>query len=129
MAEAEYWAGRDTASLAVTLPHEAGKPDPPDWRAGPTLDGPHVGDLAALLEVVALGQAVAFVPASVSRRYPRPDLAHVPVSDLSPMVLSVAWPQASRSRTVAAFVNAALAAQATAGAALPAGESVENAVG
>lgn len=128
LAEAEYWAGRDAASLAVTLPHPAGEGGAAG-TAGPTPDGPHVADLAGLLEVVALGQAVAFVPASVSRRYPRPDLAYVPVSDLSPMVLSLAWPQASRSRAVAAFVTAALAARVTVGAALPGGESVENAVG
>jgi DNA-binding transcriptional LysR family regulator len=127
-AEAEYWAGRDAASLAVTLPHLA-REDGADTNAGPTPDGPHVADLAGLLEVVALGQAVAFVPASVGRRYPRPDLAYVPVSDLSPWALSLAWPQASRSRAVAAFVNAALAARATAGAVPPGGESVKSAVG
>ncbi|GIH13596.1 LysR family transcriptional regulator [Rugosimonospora africana] len=126
-AEVAYWAGRDPASLAVTWPNGAGERGGPETCDGPAPDGPHVGDLSTLLEVVALGQAVAFVPASVSR-YPRPDVAYVPVSDLSPMVLSVAWPQASRSRAVAAFVNAALAAQAT-GALLPGGESVENAVG
>ena len=37
-----------------------------------------------LLDAVALGQAVAFIPASVASRHAVPDLAFVPVTDLSP---------------------------------------------
>jgi DNA-binding transcriptional LysR family regulator len=99
-ASTAYWAGRDGASLAATWP----EPD----TIGPTPTGPMVGDLAQLLEVVALGQAIAFVPASTARRYPRTDVAYVPVTDLSPSGLVVAWPQASRSPAVAAFVRTAI---------------------
>jgi hypothetical protein len=40
-----------------------------------------------LLDAVALGQAIAFLPASVASRHAVPDLAFVPVTDLSPSTL------------------------------------------
>jgi DNA-binding transcriptional LysR family regulator len=66
-----------------------------------------------LLDVVALGQAVAFVPQSVADRYGPADLAFVPVTDLTPTEVVTAWPELSRSPAVAAFVR--LAAGAAAG--------------
>ncbi|HEX6677977.1 MAG TPA: LysR family transcriptional regulator [Actinomycetes bacterium] len=93
---AAYWAGRDPDSLAAAW---AGEPRP--------APGPRVGDIAQLLEVVSLGQAVAFLPASLCERHPRADVVYRPVAGLSPSALVVAWPQASRSLAVAAFVRAA----------------------
>jgi DNA-binding transcriptional LysR family regulator len=101
-ASTAYWAGRDPGSLTGTWPEPESE--------GPAPAGPLVADLAQVLEVVALGQAVALVPASAGERYRRRDVVYVPVTDLSPSVLVVAWPQASRSRAVAAFVRVALAA-------------------
>jgi DNA-binding transcriptional LysR family regulator len=92
---AAYWAGRDPASLTGAA------------RPGQPPAGPRVGDLAQLLEVVALGQAVAFLPASLAAQHPRADVVYRPVAGLSPSTLAVAWPQASRSLAVAAFVRAA----------------------
>jgi DNA-binding transcriptional LysR family regulator len=93
---AAYWAGRDPDSLAAA------------WSGGPgPVPGPRVGDIAQLLEVVSLGQAVAFLPTSLAERHPRADVAYLPVAGLSPSTLVVAWPQASRSLAVAAFVRAA----------------------
>jgi DNA-binding transcriptional LysR family regulator len=96
---AAYWAGRDPESLAAAWD---GQREP----ARPRL-GPRVGDFAQLLEVVALGQAVAFLPASLAERHPRGDVVYRPVDELSPSTLVVAWPQTSRSLAVAAFVRAA----------------------
>jgi DNA-binding transcriptional LysR family regulator len=93
---AAYWAGRDPASLAGAV----GPGRPPA--------GPRVGDLGQLLEVVALGQAVAFLPASLAAQHPRADVVYRPVAGLSPSTLAVAWPQTSRSLAVAAFVRAAV---------------------
>lgn len=76
--------------------------------AGARRVGPLVGDTAQLMEVVALGQAIAFLPASARDRHSRPDVVFRPVADLSPSVISVVWPQASRSRATAAFVRAAV---------------------
>lgn len=60
-----------------------------------------------LLEVVALGQAVAFLALSTTERHQRPDIAYRPVTGLSPSAVVVAWPETSRSAAVAAFVQAA----------------------
>jgi DNA-binding transcriptional LysR family regulator len=45
--------------------------------------------------------------ASVARRYPRPEITYLPVSDLPDSTLALAWPQDARSPAVAAFVRAA----------------------
>jgi DNA-binding transcriptional LysR family regulator len=72
--------------------------------------GPEVTNMLQLLEVVALGQGVAFLPASVSRRHPHAGLVYQPVIDLSPSTLMIAWPEDSRSRSLAEFVRVAVAA-------------------
>jgi hypothetical protein len=61
---------------------------------------------------VTLGGAVAYLPASVAHQHNSADVAFVPVSDLSPSEVMVAWPLASSSRAVAAFVRAAVEAAA-----------------
>ncbi|WP_033324426.1 LysR family transcriptional regulator [Streptomyces yerevanensis] len=96
-----YWHGLDPESLATEWP------DLSDPATAP--EGPQVQDITQLLEVVALGQAVAFLPASLTERYSRSDVVYRPVSDLSPSTVAVAWPAGSRDRAVAAFVRSALA--------------------
>jgi DNA-binding transcriptional LysR family regulator len=97
-AHADFWAGRD-----------------PDSGPGPhPADGPPVTDLTQVLRLVELGRAVAFLPRGIAERYPRPAIVHRPVVDLSPVTFVVAWPAASRSLAVAAFVRAATAAVAVA---------------
>jgi DNA-binding transcriptional LysR family regulator len=93
---AAYWAGLDGASW---------QGERPDRRQ--VLQGPLVRDVAQLLEVVALGQAVAFLPASSADRHASPDIVTLPVVDLSPSTVAVAWPEDCRSLAVAAFVRAA----------------------
>ncbi|RFU41643.1 LysR family transcriptional regulator [Actinomadura logoneensis] len=70
-------------------------------------EGPLVASVEQLLEVVALGQGVAFLSLSTTKRHQRPDIAYRPVTDLSPSAVMVAWPETSRSPAVAAFVQAA----------------------
>jgi DNA-binding transcriptional LysR family regulator len=76
-------------------------------------------DLPQIFRLVELGSIVCFLPASVTWRYPRPEIAYRPVTDLEPATLAVAWPEDSHSAAVAAFVRAATsvaaAAQAQAG--------------
>ncbi|MEU4393539.1 LysR substrate-binding domain-containing protein [Kribbella sp. NPDC023855] len=77
---------------------------------GPLADvpeGPLVASVEQLLEVVALGQAVAFLSLSTTKLHQRPDIAYRPVTGLSPSEVMVAWPETSRSPAVAAFVQAA----------------------
>jgi DNA-binding transcriptional LysR family regulator len=66
-----------------------------------------------LMQLIALGRAVAVVPESV-RNQIRRDLACVPVVDAAPTPVLLAWPQGSRSRDVATFVRAAATVAAAA---------------
>jgi DNA-binding transcriptional LysR family regulator len=87
-----YWNGLDCL------------PEP----ARPTVPaGPVVGDMDQLIEVVALGQAVAFLPASVAGRYAGAEIGQLQVGDLSPSTVAVAWPEDCCSLAVAALVRAA----------------------
>jgi DNA-binding transcriptional LysR family regulator len=67
-------------------------------------DGKH--DAAQLLQLIALGRAIAVVPES-ARRQVRRDLVCVPVLDAAPTTVLIAWPEHSRSTALAAFVRAA----------------------
>jgi DNA-binding transcriptional LysR family regulator len=96
-ASAAYWTGTDGPGLAAP---------------GPRTTGPEISDMNQLLDVVALGQAVAFVPKSVADRYGAADLVFVPVTDLTSTEVVTAWPQVSRSPAVAAFVRVAADAAA-----------------
>jgi DNA-binding transcriptional LysR family regulator len=72
--------------------------------------GPEINDVSQLLDAVTLGNAVAYVPVSAATQFSSAGLAVIPVSDLSPSQVMVAWPDTSRSAAVAAFVRAALEA-------------------
>ncbi|WP_051732168.1 LysR family transcriptional regulator [Kitasatospora phosalacinea] len=93
-----YYTGRDGAEADGD---QAGRA-PAD-----TPEGPLVAGVEQLLEVVALGQGVAFLARSTTRLHQRPDIAYRPVDGLSPSAVVVAWPETSRSAAVAAFVRAA----------------------
>jgi DNA-binding transcriptional LysR family regulator len=94
-AAAAHWTGTDT-------------PAPPDDTPDGPPDGPEINDISQLLAAVTLGNAVAYLPASFAHQHHSADLAFVPVIDLSPSEVMVAWPATSRSRAVAAFVRAAV---------------------
>jgi hypothetical protein len=63
-------------------------------------------------------QGVCFLPLSVTRRYPGPEIADRRVDDVPPAAFSIAWPQQTRSRAIAAFVRAAEKAAASRAAAV-----------
>ncbi|MEY9928263.1 DNA-binding transcriptional LysR family regulator [Catenulispora sp. GP43] len=73
-----------------------------------------VADLTEILRLVEVGSMVAFLPRSVTRRYPRPEIAYRAVADVPDSEFSLAWPQQATSRTVVAFVRAAEKAAASA---------------
>ena len=68
----------------------------------PTIDG-----LPQLLKLAELGRLAVLLPASVTERYARPQVAYRPVLDAPPAELAVAWPRSSHSLAVAAFVRVA----------------------
>ena len=99
------------------MPHWAGPVDPvaaaywagADATGGPERPpGPEINDINQLLDAVALGNAVAYVPISTADQNRRAELAFVPVSDLSPSQVVAAWPDTSHSRAVATFVRTAV---------------------
>ncbi len=91
-AEHAYWSGADA--------------DPAEPRVT-RRPGPAVADPGQLLEVVALGQAVALVPESLALSNPRADVAYRRVTDATPYTVVIAWPEGSRSPHVARFVRTA----------------------
>jgi DNA-binding transcriptional LysR family regulator len=116
-AAAAYWSGTDTPPdpgpaqrPGMTAPRPA-RSLGTGWPAG-TPHGPEINDISQLLDAVALGNAVAFVPASIADQHRRAELAFVPVSDLSPSQVVAAWPDTSCSAPVAAFVRTAADAAA-----------------
>ncbi|GAA2992237.1 LysR family transcriptional regulator [Streptosporangium longisporum] len=88
-AEQDYWAGRDTAP------------------GGERPAGPTVHDTSQLLEVVALGQAVALIPSSFTGRYHGDDIVYRPVRDASAYTIAVAWREGLRDPWIARVVRAA----------------------
>ena len=65
--------------------------------------------LSELMHLIALGRKVAVLPRVLTRPL-RDDLVTVPMADLSPVALLLAWPAHSTSLPVAALARAAAAA-------------------
>lgn len=97
-AELAYWSGRDRAAARD-------QPGDPDTGAAPP--GPPVSDPSQLLEVVALGQAVALIPRSLADANPRTDIAYRPAADATPYTVAIAWSEGSRGHHIAQFVRTA----------------------
>jgi len=107
-ASAAHWTGTDTPGLATRDRGPAAGDRGPAARDHDP--GPEINDVSQLLDAVMLGNAVAYVPVSAAAQFSSAGLAVVPVGDLSPSQVMVAWPDTSRSAAVAAFVRAALEA-------------------
>jgi DNA-binding transcriptional LysR family regulator len=100
----------------------------PSWEAFHNVDprpdgrhprpGPEVHNIEEKLEQVAAGPAISFVPSSAAAMYGRPDVVYVPVADIPPIQICLAWPTGGRSSLVADFIEAV---QSTA---LPGGDAV-----
>ncbi|XVU26054.1 LysR family transcriptional regulator [Actinoplanes sp. CA-054009] len=110
LADGHPLAARDELRLA-DLDGEELPQFPEAARPGP---GPRVGDVGELMQLVALGRAVALVTESAAQR-PHRGVVYRPVVDAAPATLVVAWAENSRSREVAAFVTAARRAASPAG--------------
>ena len=63
------------------------------------------GSVEEKLEHVAAGGGIAIVPLSTSEYYTRPDVTCVPVSDLPPNEVCLAWLAARRSPLILAFAD------------------------
>ena len=58
-----------------------------------------------ILTLVAAGRGVCLVPSAVARHYPRDDIAYVPVQDVEPAVVSLAWRDGAAVPVLAAFIE------------------------
>lgn len=58
-----------------------------------------------LLEQVAEGQCVATVTASIAEYYPRRDLTFIPIVDIEPLKIALAWVEGRKSPLVASFAE------------------------
>jgi DNA-binding transcriptional LysR family regulator len=72
-------------------------------------DKPGVSSISELMQLIALRQKIAVLPRSLTTPL-REDLVTVPVTDVPPSTLLLAWPAQSTSPAVAALVRAASAA-------------------
>ncbi|WP_078864099.1 LysR family transcriptional regulator [Streptomyces sp. AcH 505] len=115
-------AGRTTISIAelsgrtvVNVPPQVSRVWWDWWAVNPRPDGsrvtygPVVADMEALLNAVADGGAMAFLPAAARTFFPRPGISYVDVADLSPCSSALAWTPASRARPTVAAVRRAAA--------------------
>lgn len=107
-AAAAYWTGTDTPPEPVRRISTNHTDDVAD--VDPLPEGPEINSIDQLLDAVALHNAVAYVPVSFANQHQRPELAFIPVSDLSPSRTVIAWPDTARSPKIADFVRATVAA-------------------
>jgi DNA-binding transcriptional LysR family regulator len=99
------WAGLSGARLD----YELGLDEAVHVTDSVRREGPEVTDWSQLVETVALGQAIAFVPASTARQFPRPDLVYVPVRALTPSTVALAAARNSqRAQVIDAYIQTAL---------------------
>lgn len=120
-------AERDRVSMAdlrgEALPRYPHLDPPLDAGAGP---GPAVDGTGQLQQLIALGECVAVLPASVGGQL-RADLCCVPVIDAPRTTLVLAWPEDSSSRPLAALVRTFVRTFAGTSAAPAAGSGLTSA--
>jgi DNA-binding transcriptional LysR family regulator len=76
------------------------RPDGSAPRWGPTND-----NVEEMLEQVAEGVAICFAPASMARYYARPDLSWVPLTDVDPLRVALAWVAGADTPLVRGFAG------------------------
>jgi DNA-binding transcriptional LysR family regulator len=83
------------------------------WCADPRPDGtqahpgPAVHDMEEIVEYVRTGRGVAFLPQAVCAMFPRPGITYVPVPDIPPGQVALAWPANRRTPLVNALAQVA----------------------
>ena len=107
-------AGKESVDIAdLADEHLLQDPDAvPEWRdvavelrEGTSPGFPQFHSIEEKLEHVAAGRGIAIIPASTASYYTRPDVVHLPVDDLGPNQVSVAWVATRRSRIILEFAD------------------------
>jgi DNA-binding transcriptional LysR family regulator len=76
----------------------------PDGRR--PASGPVANNFQEKLELVAAGAAISFLPESVAKHYIPPGVAYVPVTDIPPIEICIAWTPERQSPFVEGFIRA-----------------------
>jgi DNA-binding transcriptional LysR family regulator len=84
----------------------AGTDPRPDGRS--PRQGPATRTIDEKLECVAAGHGVAFLPESAAAQFVRPDIAYVPVTDIPPSRVCLAYRAGTPTASVLDFLEAAL---------------------
>jgi DNA-binding transcriptional LysR family regulator len=71
--------------------------------------GPVANNFQEKLELVAAGAAISFMPAAAAKYYTPPGIVYVPVPDIPPIEIHIAWKPGRASALVDGFVRAACA--------------------
>ncbi|MEW1586279.1 LysR substrate-binding domain-containing protein [Micromonospora vinacea] len=110
-------AGKESVDLAE-LVEERLLQDPdavPEWRDLPNRPTdpdprprPELNSVEEKLEHVAAYAGMVILPLSTATFYTRPDVIHVPVADLGPNQVCLAWAEGNRSPLVHEFVDLAV---------------------
>ncbi len=83
------------------------------WCADPRPDGtqarrgPLVHDMEEIVEYVRTGRGVAFLPAAICAMFPRPGITYVPVTDLPPGQVALAWQAGRRTPLISTLAEVA----------------------
>ena len=88
------------------------------WQArgpeGERLSAQPIADIGQLLKLIEMGQLAVLLPQSLCQAYPREKIVYRPVRDAPAAVLTVSWPESSRSLPAATFVRVVSDVAATA---------------
>ncbi len=103
--------------LGIRLPESADALWRAYWELGNSGTGPVVRSVDECLHAVLWQHAVAVVPEQVTSMYPVKGISYVPLSDVSPARLILAWRRSDHSPLVSAYLNAfrSVVAQSTPG--------------
>ncbi|MCR6483034.1 LysR substrate-binding domain-containing protein [Amycolatopsis sp. OK19-0408] len=109
-------AGKESVSVTeLADEHLLQDPDAvPEWRDialelrdGDRAEVPGIHSVEEKLELVAAGAGISVIPLSTATFYTRPDVVTIPVADIGPNRVCLAWLAARRSALIDAFAEAA----------------------
>ncbi|SEF23995.1 DNA-binding transcriptional regulator, LysR family [Amycolatopsis pretoriensis] len=109
-------AGKESVSVTeLADEHLLQDPDAvPEWRdiavelrGAERAEVPPIHSVEEKLELVAAEAGISIIPASTAAFYTRPDVVAVPVADIAPNRVCLAWLASRRSGSIEAFVEAA----------------------
>lgn len=109
-------AGKESVTVGdLADEHLLQDPDAvPEWRdiavelrEGASPGRPAFHSIEEKLEHVAAGHGIVIIPASTAGYYTRPDVTNLPVEDIEPNQVCLAWIASRRSRLIHEFANIA----------------------